>query len=84
MGREIQRRPLHVRLIVMRWPYQEKLFGEEGVCEKYVGIATNRKETAEEVITPFFLLISLYMLIRIGKVRVHNCHLIKRRCHGNQ
>lgn len=38
------------RLIVIRKPYQRKMFGEEEVAEKYVARATNRTESTEEAI----------------------------------
>ena len=38
------------RLIVIRRPYQGKLFDEEGLTEKYTVIASNRKGLAEEVV----------------------------------
>ena len=38
------------RLIVIRKPYQRKMFGEEKVAEKYVARATNRTESTEEAI----------------------------------
>ena len=38
------------RLLVIRRPYQGKLFGEEGVSEKYTVIASNREGSAEEVV----------------------------------
>ena len=38
------------RLIVIRRPYQGKLFVEEEVCEKYTAIASNREGSAEEVV----------------------------------
>ena len=38
------------RPIVIRRPYQSKMFGEEEAGEKYVARATNRTESAEEVI----------------------------------
>jgi hypothetical protein len=39
------------RLIVIRRPYQGKLFGEEEASEKYTAIASNHKGSAEEVVT---------------------------------
>jgi hypothetical protein len=38
------------RLIVIRRPYQGRLFGEEELTEKYTVIASNREESAEEVV----------------------------------
>jgi hypothetical protein len=38
------------RLIVIRRPYQEKLFGEEEISEKYTAVASNRQGSVEEVI----------------------------------
>jgi len=38
------------RLVVIRRPYQRRLFGEEQINEKYTVIATNREESAEEVV----------------------------------
>ena len=38
------------RLVVIRRPYQGKLFAEAEVSEKYTVIATNREESAEEVV----------------------------------
>ena len=38
------------RLVVIRRPYQRRLFGEEEAYEKYTVIATNREESAEEVV----------------------------------
>lgn len=38
------------RLIVIRRPYQGKLFGEEEGSEKYMAIASNREGSAEEVV----------------------------------
>jgi hypothetical protein len=38
------------RLIVIRRPYQRNLFGEEEASLKYTIIATNRNESAEEVV----------------------------------
>ena len=38
------------RLIVIRRPYQGKLFGAEEVTEKYTAIASNREESVEEVV----------------------------------
>lgn len=38
------------RLIAIRRPYQGKLFGEEEATEKYTVIASNREESAEEVV----------------------------------
>jgi hypothetical protein len=38
------------RLVVIRRPYQSKLFGEEEVSEKYTAIASNREGSAEEVV----------------------------------
>jgi hypothetical protein len=38
------------RLIVIRRPYQGKLFGEEDASEKYTAIASNREGSAEEVV----------------------------------
>jgi hypothetical protein len=38
------------RLVVIRRPYQGKLFAEGEVSEKYTAIASNREESAEEVV----------------------------------
>jgi len=38
------------RLVVIRRPYQKRLFGEEEASEKYTVIATNREESAEDVV----------------------------------
>ena len=38
------------RLVVIRRPYQGKLFGEEEVTENYTAIASNREGSAEEVV----------------------------------
>ena len=38
------------RLVVIRRPYQSKLFAEAGFAERYKAIATNRSEVAEEVV----------------------------------
>jgi len=38
------------RLVVIRRPYQGKLFAEAEVSEKYTVIATNREESTEEVV----------------------------------
>ena len=38
------------RLIVIRRPYQSTLFSEEDDCVKYTVIATNRTESAEDVV----------------------------------
>jgi hypothetical protein len=38
------------RLIVIRRPYQGKLFGGEEISEKYTAIASNREGSAEEVL----------------------------------
>ena len=38
------------RLIVIRRPYQGRLFGDEELTEKYTVIASNREESAEEVV----------------------------------
>jgi hypothetical protein len=38
------------RLLVIRRPYQSNLFGEEESGSKYTVIATNREDTAEEVV----------------------------------
>ena len=38
------------RLVVIRRSYQRRLFGEEQIYEKYTVIATNREESAEEVV----------------------------------
>jgi hypothetical protein len=38
------------RLVVIRRPYQGKLFGEEEASEKYTAIASNRDGSAEEVV----------------------------------
>ncbi len=36
------------RLVVIRRPVQGHLFEEEGPCERYKAIASNREESAEE------------------------------------
>lgn len=38
------------RLVVIRRPYQGKLFGEEEASEKYTAIASNREGSAKEVV----------------------------------
>lgn len=38
------------RLVVIRRPYQRKLFGEQEPSEKYTAIASNRDESAEQIV----------------------------------